>query len=181
LQGTTTNNSGRDEVTCLRSVDDIHPDIVVPCSLAYSHIHVRLVGGANDQRTTDHIISAKESGPISDKALGSEVYQGLGKVWADHHDACLGLKQPLHFPRRNFPATDHQAAFPLQIHKHRIIAWHISVLMHALSPLPYTGGITMSYPSVRLHRIFRSINSLSSMPQIHVVGARRTQHGNKSR
>ncbi|HEX9870812.1 MAG TPA: hypothetical protein VGC99_19915 [Candidatus Tectomicrobia bacterium] len=73
LQITTTHDSGGDEVTRLRSIDDVHPDMVFACSLVNSHIHVRLIGGADDQRTIYDISSAKGSGPISDKALGSEI------------------------------------------------------------------------------------------------------------
>jgi hypothetical protein len=87
--------------------------VVCLCSFVNRHIHVWLIGGADDQCAIDDIISAKRSRPISDKALSREVHQGLGEVRADHHYVCLSLKQPLDFPRRNFPAADHQTAFAL--------------------------------------------------------------------
>jgi hypothetical protein len=51
LQGTTTDDGGCDEVASIRRIDDVHPDVVFPCSPAHGHIHCWLIGGADDQRT----------------------------------------------------------------------------------------------------------------------------------
>jgi hypothetical protein len=62
----------------------------------------------------------------------------------------------MYFPSRNLPAANDQAALTLQIYEHRIIAWHLSVLMAA----------------------FLTVNS---GVQTHAVGARRIRRDNKSR
>jgi hypothetical protein len=51
LQSTTTDDGGRDEVAGVGCIDDVHPDLVLPRSLAHGHIHRWLIGGADDQRT----------------------------------------------------------------------------------------------------------------------------------
>ncbi len=61
LQVAPTHDSGGNEVTGLRRIDDIDPDVPFPCSLAYGPIHLRLIGGADDQRTPQDIVSAKRS------------------------------------------------------------------------------------------------------------------------
>jgi len=51
LQITATHDRRGDEVTRVRRIDNVHPDMVCPCRLEYSRIHFRLIGGADDQRT----------------------------------------------------------------------------------------------------------------------------------
>jgi hypothetical protein len=73
LQGTTTHDSRGDEVTRLRRIDDIHPDVVFPCSLVYSHIHFPLIGGADDKRTIYDITNTKWPRLVPNDALHCEV------------------------------------------------------------------------------------------------------------
>jgi hypothetical protein len=51
LQGTATDDGGRDEVAGVGCIDNVHPDVVLPRSPAHGHIHRWLIGGADDQRT----------------------------------------------------------------------------------------------------------------------------------
>jgi hypothetical protein len=73
LQGTTTNDGGGDEVACVRRIDDVHPDMMFLCSLVHSHIHFRLIGGADDKRTIYNITNTKWPRLVPNDALHCEV------------------------------------------------------------------------------------------------------------
>ena len=113
LQGAATHDGGRDEIAGRRRIDDVHPDVMSPRRLAHGHIHLWLIGGTDDQRTTQDIIGTKGSRLVRDDAFRREGSQGVADVRADHEDERLCVEQPLHFTRGDFPAADHEAAFPL--------------------------------------------------------------------
>ena len=113
LQGTTTDDGRGDEVAGLRRVDDVHPDLVPPCRPAHSPVHLWLIGGTDDQRTTQDIIGTKGSRLVRDDAFRREGSQGVADFRADHENPRLCVEQPVHFTRGDFPAADHEAAFPL--------------------------------------------------------------------
>jgi len=129
LEWATPHDGWGDEVTGLWRIDNIHPDVVCPCRLAHGHIHLQLIGGADDQRTAQDIVGAKGARLIGNDALHRQGSQGFAECRADHNDQRFGVEQPLDFTRGNFPAADHQAAFSLQINKHRIIAGHFPITL----------------------------------------------------
>jgi hypothetical protein len=113
LQGATANDGGGDEVTGVRHVDDIDPDVVVPRSLAHGPIHLWLIGSADDQRTAEYVVGAKRSPLMFNDALRREAGQGFGERRADDDDQGIRLKQPVHLTGSDLPAADHQATFAL--------------------------------------------------------------------
>jgi hypothetical protein len=84
-----------------------------PRRLAHSHIHLWLIGGADDQRAPQHIVRLKWPGSMLHDALGYESRQGCGELGADHDHLRIGLKQSLRFPHGDLATADHQAAFTL--------------------------------------------------------------------
>ena len=129
LECATPHDGWGDEVTGLRRIDDVHPDVVGPCRPAHGCIDLRLVGGTDDQRTTQDIVGAKRASLIGNDALRRQGRQGFTEGRADDHDQRLGVEQPFDLARGNSPAADDQATFPLQIDEHRIIAGHVPLTL----------------------------------------------------
>jgi hypothetical protein len=61
LQGATTDHRRGDEVAGLWRIDDVHPDLMLPCRLAHCRIHLGSIGGTDDQRTAQDVVGAKWS------------------------------------------------------------------------------------------------------------------------
>ena len=129
LECTTPHDGWGDKVTGFWRIDDVHPDVVRSCRVAHGRIDLRLIGSADNQRTTQNIVGAKGSRLIGHEALRRQGCQGLTECGADHHDQRLGVEQPLDLTGGNFPTANHQAAFPLQINKHRIITGHVPLTL----------------------------------------------------
>ena len=113
LQCTTPHDGWGDEITGFWRIDDIHPDVMCPCRFAHGRIDLRLIGSADDQRTTQNIVGAKGSRLIGHEALRHQGRQGLTERRADYLNQRVSVEQPLYLTRGYFPPTNHQAAFPL--------------------------------------------------------------------
>ena len=61
LECTTPDDGWGDKVTGFWRIDDIHPDVVCSGRVAHGRIDLRLIGSADDQRTTQDIVGAKGS------------------------------------------------------------------------------------------------------------------------
>jgi hypothetical protein len=129
LECTTPDDGWGNEITGFWCIDDIDPDVVRSGRVAYGRIDLCLIGSTDNQRTTQNIVGAKGSRLVSNEALRRESCEDLTECGADHHDPRVGVKQPLYFTGGNLPTANHQAAFPLQINKHRIIAGHVPLTL----------------------------------------------------
>ena len=129
LECTTPDDGWSDKVTGFWRIDDVYPDVVRSGRVAHGRIDLCLIGSADNQRTTQNIVGAKGSRLVGNQTLRRKSCQGLTECGADHHDQRLGVEQPLHLTGGNLPTTNHQAAFPLQINKHRIIAGHVPLTL----------------------------------------------------
>jgi hypothetical protein len=113
LQGATTDDGRSDEVAGLRRIDDVHPDLMLPCRPAHGPVHLWLIGGTDDQCTIQDIVGTKRSRLVLNDAFRREGSQGVADFRADYEHPRLCLEQPVHFTRGDFSAADHKAAFPL--------------------------------------------------------------------
>jgi hypothetical protein len=136
LQRTPANDGGRDEITGIRRIDDVYPDLMPTSRFAHSQIHAGLIGGPHNQRAAQHIIRMKWAAMILNDPLCSQLRERLGELGTDHDDQGIGFKKSLYFPGRNLATADHQTSLTLQIHEHWIITWHIPVLPLAFSHVP---------------------------------------------
>jgi hypothetical protein len=107
LQGTTPHDGRCDEIAGLRRIDDVHPDAVSSCRLAYGQIHVCSIGGADDQGAAQHIVHLKWAALMLNDALRRESCQGFRQLGADHDHHCPRLKQSFHFARGDLSTADH--------------------------------------------------------------------------
>jgi hypothetical protein len=107
LQRTTVYNGRGDEITGLRRVDDVHPDVTPPSSLAYGLIHRALIGGPDHQHAAHHVGLTKCTSLILYEALCDKTGKGFGESRADHNDGCARLKKPLYLASGDSPAADH--------------------------------------------------------------------------
>jgi hypothetical protein len=113
LQRATMNDSGRDEITCVRRIDNIDPNGVPTSSSAHRQVHSALTGGPNDQGAAQHVIGMKWAGLMLNDPLADEGREGLGKPGADDDDQRSCLKQPLNLPGGDGAAADHQTSLAL--------------------------------------------------------------------
>jgi hypothetical protein len=113
LQRTTLDDGGGDEITGVRRVDDVHPNVAPPSGLAHGPIHGALVGGSDHQRAAHHV-GLKKCAPLMPyDPLGGKPGEGLGEPGADHDHLCTRLEKALYFAAGDFAAADHQTALAL--------------------------------------------------------------------
>jgi hypothetical protein len=113
LQRATLHDGGGDEITGVRRVDDVHPNVAPPSSLGHGPIHGALVGGSDHQRATRHVSFAKRAPLMPYDPFCGKSRQGLGEPGADHGHLGTRLKKALDFTAGDFAAADHQAALAL--------------------------------------------------------------------
>jgi hypothetical protein len=113
LQRTAMNDGGGDEITGVRRIDDVHPNVTSPSSLAHGPIHGTLIGGSDDQRAVHHVGLTEGARLILYDPLCGKAGEGCAEPGADHDHHRARLKKPLHFAGGDFPAADHQTALVL--------------------------------------------------------------------
>jgi hypothetical protein len=113
-----------DEVALLRGIDDVDPDVTPAGGFAHRQIHRLLVRGADDQRAPHDIIVDKGAGLMINGPSCCQGGQGSGESGADDDHPRSRLQKSLDLTRGDGAAADDQAAFPLNIHRQRIVTWH---------------------------------------------------------
>jgi hypothetical protein len=121
LQRTTLNDGRGDEITGVRRVDDVHPNVAPPSSLAHSLIHGTLIGGSDHQRATYHVGLTKGASLMLYDPLCDQAGEGCAEPGADHDHLSTRLKKALYFASGDFATADHQTALVLYIHEYWII------------------------------------------------------------
>jgi hypothetical protein len=110
LQRATLHDGRSDEITGVRRVDDVHPDVAPPSSLAHGPIHGALVGGSDHQRATHYISLKKRALLMLYEPSCGKPREGCGESGADHHHLSTRLEEALDFAAGDFAAADHQTA-----------------------------------------------------------------------
>jgi hypothetical protein len=113
LQRTALNDGGGDEITGVRRVDDVHPNVAPPSSLTHGPIHGALIAGSDHQRAGHHVSFKKRAPLMPYEPLGGKAGEGLGEPGADHDHLGTGLEKALYFAAGDFAAADYQTALAL--------------------------------------------------------------------
>jgi hypothetical protein len=113
LQRATLHDGGGDEITGVRRVDDVHPNVAPPSGLAHGPIHGALIGGPDHQREARHVSLTKGAPLMPYDPLCGKARQGPGEPRADHDHLGTRLKKALDFTAGDFAAADHQTALAL--------------------------------------------------------------------